>query len=382
MGCKICSEIFNENINEQILRENIDKKTSNKLQSSINNNNNYFSNKINLDKDKYIKEVINLINLKRKDHNVLPLIEDKELDEIAQNYSEKISITNDLNNSKNTFNGEELGESLFSCSRSIEASKLVDNWYRIGQNYDESNPKASHYTQMIWKNSQKIGVGITQSNTGYFYIVANYYPGGNIEGQFKENVLPKKNVIISENNNNNLYQSNNNFEIEYNEESSNLKNLENTNVNNVIFTSEEFANEALIAHNIYREKHHVPPVTLNREICLLAQKHANIMALNEDFLHSHNTYKGEELAENLFMCTGYKISGQNMVETWYNEGKDYDYNGDFQKGSGHFTQIVWKETKEVGFAYAQSKNGTFYAVGHYYPPGNFLGEFSNNVFPE
>ena len=382
MGCKICSEIFNENINEQILRENIDEKTSDKLQSSINNNNNYFSNKINLDKDKYIKEVINLINLKRKDHNVLPLIEDKELDEIAQNYSEKISITNDLNNSKNTFNGEELGESLFSCSRPIEASKLVDNWYRIGQNYDESNPKASHYTQMIWKNSQKIGVGITQSNTGYFYIVANYYPGGNIEGQFKENVLPKKNVIISENNNNNLYQSNNNFEIEYNEESSNLKNLENTNVNNVIFTSEEFANEALIAHNIYREKHHVPPVTLNREICLLAQKHANIMALNEDFLHSHNTYKGEELAENLFMCTGYKISGQNMVETWYNEGKDYDYNGDFQKGSGHFTQIVWKETKEVGFAYAQSKNGTFYAVGHYYPPGNFLGEFSNNVFPE
>ena len=382
MGCKICSEIFNENINEQILRENIDKKTSDKLQSSINNNNNYFSNKINLDKDKYIKEVINLINLKRKDHNVLPLIEDKELDEIAQNYSEKISITNDLNNSKNTFNGEELGESLFSCSRPIEASKLVDNWYRIGQNYDESNPKASHYTQMIWKNSQKIGVGITQSNTGYFYIVANYYPGGNIEGQFKENVLPKKNVIISENNNNNLYQSNNNFEIEYNEESSNLKNLENTNVNNVIFTSEEFANEALIAHNIYREKHHVPPVTLNREICLLAQKHANIMALNEDFLHSHNTYKGEELAENLFMFTGNKISGENMVETWYNEGKDYDYNGDFQKGSGHFTQIVWKETKEVGFAYAQSKNGTFYAVGHYYPPGNFLGEFSNNVFPE
>ena len=382
MGCKICSEIFNENINEQILRENIDKKTSDKLQSSINNNNNYFSNKINLDKDKYIKEVINLINLKRKDHNVLPLIEDKELDEIAQNYSEKISITNDLNNSKNTFNGEELGESLFSCSRPIEASKLVDNWYRIGQNYDESNPKASHYTQMIWKNSQKIGVGITQSNTGYFYIVANYYPGGNIEGQFKENVLPKKNVIISENNNNNLYQSNNNFEIEYNEESNNLKNLENTNINNVIFTSEEFAKEALNAHNIYREKHHVPPVTLNSEICLLAQKHANIMALNEDFLHSHNTYKGEELAENLFMCTGYKISGQNMVETWYNEGKDYDYNGDFQKGSGHFTQIVWKETKEVGFAYAQSKNGTFYAVGHYYPPGNFLGEFSNNVFPE
>ncbi len=381
MGCDFCLNKPNENYNEQILIGNNEEKNQNLLKSSNNNKNN-FNNMTNLEINNYIKEVIDLINLKRKDHNVPPLIEDKDLDNIAQIYSKKISQTNDLNYSKNTFNGEELGESLFSCSRPIEASKLIDNWYKLGQYYDESNPKPSHYTQMIWKNSQKIGVGISQANTGYIYIVANYYPGGNIEGQFKENVLPKNKLTPENNNNNNLYQSNNNFEIEYNEESNNLKNLENTNINNVIFTSEEFAKEALNAHNIYREKHHVPPVTLNSEICLLAQKHANIMALNEDFLHSHNSYKGEELAENLFMFTGNKISGENMVETWYNEGKDYDYNGDFQKGSGHFTQIVWKDTKEVGFAYAQSKNGIYYAVGHYYPPGNFIGEFSNNVFPE
>ena len=59
---------------------------------------------------------------------------------------------------------------------------------------------------MIWKNSQKIGVGISQANTGYFYIVANYYPGGNIEGQFKENVFPKISKFTPQsNNNNNLY---------------------------------------------------------------------------------------------------------------------------------------------------------------------------------
>ena len=104
--------------------------------------------------------------------------------------------------------------------------------------------------------------------------------------------------------------------------------------------------------------------------------------VKDTLLNLQSIFASPELAENLFMITGNKISGENMVETWYEEGKDYDYNGDFQKGSGHFTQIVWKDTKEVGFAYAQSKNGIYYAVGHYYPPGNFIGEFSNNVFPE
>ena len=201
MGCDFCLNKPNENYNEQILIGNNEEKNQNLLKSSNNNKNN-FNNMTNLEINNYIKEVIDLINLKRKDHNVPPLIEDKDLDNIAQIYSKKISQTNDLLYSKNTFNGEELGESLFSCSRPIEASKLRDNWYKLGQYYDESNPKPSHYTQMIWKNSQKIGVGISQANTGYIYIVANYYPGGNIEGQFKENVLPK-NKLTPENNNNN-----------------------------------------------------------------------------------------------------------------------------------------------------------------------------------
>ncbi len=131
MGCRICSEIYNENNNEQIMNENKVENTSNLL-NSPNNNKNYFNNLTNIETNKYKKEVINLINLKRKDHNVPPLIEDSDLDNIAQLYSKKISQTNDLLYSKNTFNGEELGESLFSCSRPIEASKLIDNWYNLG----------------------------------------------------------------------------------------------------------------------------------------------------------------------------------------------------------------------------------------------------------
>ena len=69
-----------------------------------------------------------------------------------------------------------------------------------------------------------------------------------------------------------------------------------------------------------------------------------------------------------------------MTESWYDECKKYDYQNRqaYQSGTGHFTQVVWKNTQEVGFAQAQGPSMHF-AVAMYYPAGNFLGEFDKNV---
>jgi hypothetical protein len=67
---------------------------------------------------------------------------------------------------------------------------------------------------------------------------------------------------------------------------------------------------------------------------------------------------------------------------WYNEIKFYDFARDYQKGTGHFTQLVWKSTKEVGFGIARDLGGYFYAVANYYPAGNVITRFQKNVFPE
>ena len=48
-----------------------------------------------------------------------------------------------------------------------------------------------HFSQMVWKSSKRIGIGESGSATGKFYIVASYYPPGNTDGGFEENVLPK-----------------------------------------------------------------------------------------------------------------------------------------------------------------------------------------------
>jgi len=67
-----------------------------------------------------------------------------------------------------------------------------------------------------------------------------------------------------------------------------------------------------------------------------------------------------------------------MVTAWYDEIKDYDFSGDYQKGTGHFTQVVWKGSTHVGMAL--SDDGKF-CVANYYPGGNVIREFHKNVLP-
>jgi hypothetical protein len=71
--------------------------------------------------------------------------------------------------------------------------------------------------------------------------------------------------------------------------------------------------------------------------------------------------------------------GTSPVDSWYEEIKDYSFaRSDYIKGTGHFTQVVWKNTTDVGFGIA-SGNGANYGVANYYKAGNFQGEFKENV---
>ena len=54
----------------------------------------------------------------------------------------------------------------------------------------------------------------------------------------------------------------------------------------------------------------------------------------------------------------------------------------FTGGTGHFTQVVWKESTTLGIGKATAKsNGMYctYVVGRYKKAGNFMGKFKENV---
>lgn len=49
--------------------------------------------------------------------------------------------------------------------------------------------------------------------------------------------------------------------------------------------------------------------------------------------------------------------------------------------AGHFTQLVWASSRELGVGKARSRQGKTVVVAMYRPPGNVCGLFEENVLP-
>ncbi|XP_059193410.1 Golgi-associated plant pathogenesis-related protein 1-like [Centropristis striata] len=143
-----------------------------------------------------------------------------------------------------------------------------------------------------------------------------------------------------------------------------------------------FQQEFLETHNAYRAKHNTPPMTLSSELTASAQKWA-------DHLLANNTLEHRQMpdGENLYnMCssTTIKLTGKEAVDSWYGEIKDYNWgNPGFSGQTGHFTQVVWKDSTELGVGMATNGNKVF-VVGQYRPAGNMNRKeyFEQNVLPQ
>jgi hypothetical protein len=77
------------------------------------------------------------------------------------------------------------------------------------------------------------------------------------------------------------------------------------------------------------------------------------------------------------------LIGSTPTISWYDEISSYNYSSPgFSSTTGHFTQVIWLGSTQLGIGIAFSsdnKNAT--VVANYYPPGNVLGSFSANVLP-
>ena len=148
------------------------------------------------------------------------------------------------------------------------------------------------------------------------------------------------------------------------------------------FNLNSFIKESLSKHNELRKLHSSQELKINEQLNVIAQKYAEYLASKNKFQHSKNKYNNENLGENIYSCTGTILTGNEMTDEWYSEIDDYDFNKPEKSENincGHFTQVIWNGSKEVGFGGAMSKKGVWYGVANYYPAGNILGDFGRNV---
>ncbi|TRY91334.1 hypothetical protein DNTS_030140 [Danionella cerebrum] len=146
--------------------------------------------------------------------------------------------------------------------------------------------------------------------------------------------------------------------------------------------SESFKREFLETHNKYRAMHSTPPLKLNTELNSAAQTWANHLLSTRALGHS-STEHGENVFYS-FSSAKKTPTGKEAVDSWYSEIKDYNFKkpGN-QPNTGHFTQVVWKSSTELGVGLATDGN-TVFVVGQYKPAGNITnpGFYENNVHPK
>ena len=137
------------------------------------------------------------------------------------------------------------------------------------------------------------------------------------------------------------------------------------------------ASAIVAAHNRVRADHCAPPLTWSRDLAAVAQKWANhLRDAGCAFEHSRTDY-----GENLAAGTDGALDADGVVAMWYGEIAKYDFRrGGFSMETGHFTQVVWRATTQIGCGTSECKGMTIW-VCNYDPAGNFEGAYKENVKP-
>ncbi|RWS21538.1 hypothetical protein B4U80_09524 [Leptotrombidium deliense] len=114
---------------------------------------------------------------------------------------------------------------------------------------------------------------------------------------------------------------------------------------------------------------------INQTVCEHAVK--RVTELSEKCLFDHSGNKGSGYGENL--AAGPTECEAN-VKLWTDEKPLYNSsNTEWQAEAGHYTQVVWKDSLDLCCAQASHCKYKTVTLCSYYPHGNVIGKFNDNV---
>ena len=137
------------------------------------------------------------------------------------------------------------------------------------------------------------------------------------------------------------------------------------------------AQAILDAHNRLRAAHCAEPLVWSDTIARAAKTWVDRLASRGCQLQHSETNYGENIAGG----SASTQSPDQVASLWYREKDNYDFaRGGFSMRSGHFTQVVWRGSRQLGCASASCGDIRLW-VCNYDPPGNMQGDFQRNVLP-
>ena len=163
-----------------------------------------------------------------------------------------------------------------------------------------------------------------------------------------------------------------------------LKTSNNSTIESSVLTKQDIF-LSLQVHNDARKEVGVSELSWSNSLAEDALLWAKNLALKDDMYHSSNEIRpgqGENLSYSYRSSNGNpnfsETPGKEASTAWYNEIKDYTYAeiGSSKNANvviGHYTQMIWNTTTEVGMARAVSTSGSVYVVARYSPQGNWIG---------
>jgi pathogenesis-related protein 1 len=154
-------------------------------------------------------------------------------------------------------------------------------------------------------------------------------------------------------------------------------------------TASTDAQSFLAVHNKLRSSEGVSNLTWSTGLAALAQEWTDKLA-REGCSLEHRPRQGvygSDTGENLYWASAIQYSdgsrkaqdtsANDAVTSWYSEKKDYNHSTNTCRPGevcGHYTQVIWEKSKEVGCAATVCPDkGQIWAC-NYKPAGNFVGQ--------
>ncbi len=129
-------------------------------------------------------------NQRRAQHCAKPLRWSNELSRAAQRWADKLARGRCTLEHSDTAFGENLAAG---TSSAFSPDAIVQMWYRELEDYrfarGSFSMKTGHFTQLVWRSTSMVGCGVSECD-GLEVWVCNYDPPGNVDGMFREEVMP------------------------------------------------------------------------------------------------------------------------------------------------------------------------------------------------